>query len=181
MTVTFPSKSLHLVPQLSPNTQSSFTKVFVYVINSIFQLTYISHYPFFILIRMQFENYGTKFVFVMAFFSARYSVGSLDFYIVYFKFRFYLLLTFSLHRSQISVSVSSSSTSSSSVIFLLFRVNDRVCFLHGFERFHLCSLNLYRFKFFPVNFVRIFYTDLKITEFTIQFIYSLAQKLIDGC
>ena len=99
MTVTFPSKSLHLVRQLSPNTQSSFTKVFIYVINSIFQLTYISHYPFFILIRMQFENYGTKFVFVMAFFSSRYSVGSLDFYIVILSLDFIMLLTFSLHRS----------------------------------------------------------------------------------
>ena len=66
---TFPSKLLHVVPQLSPNIQSNLTKVFVYVISSIFQLVYILHYAFFILIRMQFENHGTRFVFVMTSFS----------------------------------------------------------------------------------------------------------------
>ena len=86
--ITFRSRSLHFVPQLSSNIQSSFTKVFVYVITSILQLVHISQYPSFIFMQMLFENYGTMFVFVMASFSSRYSVVSFEFYIVYFKFRF---------------------------------------------------------------------------------------------
>ena len=39
----------------------------------------VLHYAFFIFIQRQFENYGTKFVFVMVSVSSRYSVDSFDF------------------------------------------------------------------------------------------------------
>ena len=57
-----------------------------------FQLVYISHYVFFILVQMQFD---TRFVFVMAPFSSRYSVGLFNFYMVYFKLRFQFATYFS--------------------------------------------------------------------------------------
>ena len=111
-----------------------------------FQLVYISHYVFFILVQMQFD---TRFVFVMAPFSSRYSVGWFNFYMVYFKLRFQFATYFSLaliagftviffffnaFNFQIFY------CSLSRVTFPLFPLSH--FFLHGFERFHFCDSHL---------------------------------------
>ena len=86
---------------------------------------------------MQFEDYGTRFVFVMASFSSRYSVASFDCHIVYLSLYFNMLLSFHhqfllLQLFQFS-SYFSKNRPLSSINFPLFCINDRVYFLHGFE------------------------------------------------
>ena len=111
-----------------------------------FQLVYISHYVFFILVQMQLD---TRFVFVMAPFFSRYSVRLFNFYMVYFKLRFQFATYFSpalIAGFTLSflffnaLNFQSFYCSLSRVTFALFPVSH--FFLHGFERFHFCDPHL---------------------------------------
>ena len=95
--ITFLSILLHLVPQLRPNIQSSFTKVFVYVTTSIFQPVYISHYAFFILIRMQFATMvqGMSLLWLLFLLGIQWACSIFTLFILSLDFN--VLLTFSLH------------------------------------------------------------------------------------
>ena len=64
----------------------------------------------------------------------------------------------------------------SSLTFPLFRINDRLCFCVVSKGcVYVIYISVYCFKFFQVNFVRMFYTCPKIIEFTI---YSLVNKVV---
>ena len=53
----------------------------------------------------------------------------------------------------------------SSITFPLFCITDRLRFLY--DSISVTYISVYRFKFFQVNFVRMFYTSLKIIELSI--------------